>query len=347
MSNIIEPEPLSIEPIEISAKKQKKSREERTPSSISLIFRRTFQDLMSIKRVLPYIFLSVIFPFIFTSVAAGDLSSPLSNFNINYQITTLSSYFVFYAFFWNAGILLWMFCGITASTFISGEENNGTLVFLLTKPITRTALFFGKFLGYFVNMAILQFFSLFLGLTLTASLFQTSMAVFAQTLIFLIPTYLFGLLMITVVGIIFGFLSIVNRKAVINILILMLLIIMIYFIGIIFRFGIPSYYENWRLYLVDIGYNLSIIFTAILKPFGFDPNPFYQTSFGLFFGTYVNQFTDISAFLSASDTDQGLTFILPETGYINPIISIVVLIAITSIFLAIGLIVLNKKDVSG
>lgn len=340
-------EKTSFEPIEIGKKEKRKKETEKISFGIFLILKREFVDLFSIKRVLPYIVLSFIFPFIFSAVAAGNLTTTLSDYNINYQISTVVNYYAFYAFFWNAGILLWVFCGLTASTFISGEETNGTLVFLLTKPIRRTTVFVGKFLGYFLNMAILQLFSLFLGLTITCSSFQVSSVVFLQSLYYLIPTYLFALIMIIVVGILMGFMSIVSKRAVVNILVLMIIVLLVYFLGLMFRVAIPGFYEQWNIYIIDIGYNLSAIYTSFLNLFGFQPTPFFQQNFGLFFGTYVNQFTNISAFLGASDTENGLNFLLPETGYINPIISIIFLAVFVVVILIVGIVILERKDVSG
>ncbi len=326
---------------------EKLTRDSKASFGIFMIFKKTFVEMFGALRVFAYVLLSVIFTFIFTTVVSENLVAPLSDLSISFQVSTIVSYFAFNAFFWNAGILLFLFCGLSASTFISGEENSGTLIFLMTKPIKRSTIFFGKFLGYFVNMAILQLFSLLLALTITCTLSNVSFEVFLQSLLYLVPIYLYALMMIAVVGLIMGFMSIVNKKVVVNVVIMMLAIIVIYFVGILLRLALPGYYETWYLYLVDLGYNLSTIFLLFLKPFGFQPTPFFQQNFGLFFGTYVNQFTDISAFLGANDVENNLTFLLAETNYIHPLISLTVMIVITVVLLIIGISVLERKDVGG
>ncbi|MHA1556928.1 MAG: ABC transporter permease [Candidatus Heimdallarchaeota archaeon] len=351
-------ESVTIEPTIIGEKPKKSKRKEKKETEklprdnkvyfgMFMIFKKTFTEMFGATRVIAYVLLSVIFPFIYSNVVAENLVVPLSDLNINFQIATVVSHFAFHSFFWNAGILLFLFCGLSASTFISGEENNGTLIFLLTKPIRRSTVFFGKFLGYFVNMAILQLFSLFLGLTITCSAFQVSFEVFLQSLLYLVPVYLFALMMIIIVGLIMGFMSIVSKKVVVNVVLIMLAIIVIYFVGILLRLALPGYYETFYLYIIDLGYNLSTIFLLFLKPFGFQPIPTFQQNFGLFFGTYVNQFTNLSAFLGASDVENNLTFLLAETNYIHPLISLTVLIVITVVLLIIGIVVLERKDVGG
>ncbi len=257
-------ESLTIEPTIIGEKPKKEkpekiARDSKVSFGMFMIFKKTFVEMFGAVRVLAYVFLSIIFPFILTTVASGNLEVPLSDLNINFQIATVVSHFAFHSFFWSAGILLFLFCGLSASTFISGEENSGTLIFLMTKPIRRSTIFFGKFLGYFVNMAILQLFSLFLGLTITCSFFQVSLEVFLQSLLYLIPIYLYALMMIAVIGLIMGFMSIVSKKVVVNVVLIMLAIIVIYFVGILLRLALPRYYETWYLYIIDLGYNLSSI----------------------------------------------------------------------------------------
>ena len=345
MEEITQPDISAIVPMEIDSKRKRKKKEGKRSFGLFIIFEKTFRELLSLRRVLSYIGLSIVFPFVFTMIVSGQLTGTLADMNIDFQIATVVNYFAFYSFFWNAGILLILYCGLTASTFISSEESGGTLIFLLTKPIRRTTLYVGKFLGYFVNMAILQFVSLLFGLTITCTLFDVSSAVFIAGLKFLVPIYLYALLMIAVIGLILGFLSIINKRMVISVLVIMFLIIFIYFLGIIFRVAIPTYYESGHLYLIDMGYNLSLIFTTFLGYFGFQPIPFFQQNFGLFFGTYVSMFSDVSEFLGSADPENGLTFLLPETGYINPIVSIIVMVAITALLFILGLIILERKDI--
>ncbi|MHA1504984.1 MAG: ABC transporter permease subunit, partial [Candidatus Heimdallarchaeota archaeon] len=198
------PEPLSIEPVELGSKEDKKIRRGKRNFGLSPLIGKTFKEMLSWKRVVPFFLLSFIFPFIFSIVVAGDMTYILADMSIDFQISTVVSYFAFFSFFWNSGILIWLFGGLTAATFISGEENNGTLVFLLTKPIRRSTVFFGKLLGFFLNLALLEFFSLVLSLTTICTIFQASMTVFLWGLYYMIPIFIYTLLMILIVGIILG-----------------------------------------------------------------------------------------------------------------------------------------------
>ncbi len=345
MEESYKPDISSIVPLEIEDKQKQKKKEGKRNFGLYIIFEKSFLELFSLRRVLSYLLLSIVFPFIFTMIVSGQMTGTLADMNIDYQIATVVNYFAFYSFFWNAGILLILYCGLTAANFISSEESGGTMIFLLTKPIRRTTLYVGKFLGYFLNMAILQFISLLFGLTITCTLLNVSTAVFIEGMKFMVPIYLYALLIIAVIGLILGFLSIINKRMVVSVLVIMFLIIFIYFLGIIFRVAIPTYYEAGYLYLIDLGYNLSLIFTTFLGFFGFIPIPFFQQNFGLFFGTYVSMFSDLSEFLGSADPENGLTFLLPETGYINPIVSIIVMVVITVLLFILGLIILERKDI--
>ena len=50
--------------------------------------------------------------------------------------------------------------------------------------------------------------------------------------------------------------------------------------------------------------------------------------------------------LQGMDSENNLTFLLPETGYINPMVSLVVLVVITVLLFIIGVILLERKDIS-
>ncbi|MCF2144836.1 MAG: ABC transporter permease subunit [Candidatus Heimdallarchaeota archaeon] len=332
-------------PIELDKKKKKKPRKEKRYMGLYAIFQKTLLELFSIKRVLPYLFLSFIFPVIFTTALTNTLGD-IYLMNIDYQISVITNYFAFYAFFWNAGILLWLFSGLTASTFILSEINQGTMIFLLTKPIRRSTIYIGKYLGYLVNMIILQFFSLLIALTTTCTIFRVSLKVFSVGMYYFIPIFLFSILLIASIGFIMGFLSIINRRAVVGVLVNMLLIIIIYFVGIIFRLAVPQYYTLYKLYLIDLGYQLSIIFIFLLGLFGFQPIPTFQQNMGLFFGTYPSMFGQASKYLSNIDPENGITVIAAENNFISPLVSLIFLASITILLLILGLVLLERKDIS-
>ncbi|MHA1744203.1 MAG: ABC transporter permease [Candidatus Heimdallarchaeota archaeon] len=346
MSEISPPiEKIEFIPVELLEKKKKKPKKERRYNGLGIIFQKTFLELFSLKRVIPYILLSVIFPFIFSAILTGTLGN-IGVMNLDYQIDIVVNYFTFYAFFWNAGILLWLFCGLSATTFISSEINQGTMIFLLTKPIRRSTIYIGKYLGYLVNMIIMQFFSLLIALTTTCTIFRVSRKVFATGMYYFIPIFLFSILIIACVGLILGFLSIINKRVVVGVLVNMLLIITIYFLGIILRLAIPQIYTTYHLYLLDLGYNLSLIFLFFLSGFGFQPIPTFQKNMGLFFGTYPTMIGDTSKYLDSLDPENGITIISSVNSYISPIVSLIVLVSITVFLLILGLIILERKDIS-
>ncbi|MHA1505256.1 MAG: hypothetical protein ACTSPT_08710, partial [Candidatus Heimdallarchaeota archaeon] len=174
-----------------------------------------------------------------------------------------------------------------------------------------------------------------------------SMTVFLWGLYYMIPIFIYTLLMILIVGIILGLLSIINKRMVVSVLISTMLIFVIYFMGVVFRLAVSTLYADWKLYIIDIGYNFGNMFMIILEPFGFQATPFFQQNFGMFFGYFEASLANLGDSIIAMDPENGLSFILPETNYISAIYSFFVIIAITvgSLFLSIFLV--ERKDVSG
>jgi len=92
-------ESVTIEPTIIGEKPKKSKRKEKKETEklprdnkvyfgMFMIFKKTFTEMFGATRVIAYVLLSVIFPFIYSNVVAENLVVPLSDLNINFQIAT-------------------------------------------------------------------------------------------------------------------------------------------------------------------------------------------------------------------------------------------------------------------
>ena len=110
MEEIQQPDIGAIVPMEIDSKRKRRKTDSKRNFGLFIIFEKTFMELLSLRRVLSYILLSVVFPFLFTMIVSGQLTGKLADMSIDFQIATVVNYFAFYSFFWNAGILLILYC---------------------------------------------------------------------------------------------------------------------------------------------------------------------------------------------------------------------------------------------
>ena len=107
MEEIQQPDISAIVPMEIDSKRKRRRKESKRNFGLFIIFEKTFLELLSLRRVLSYLGLSIIFPFILTMIVSEQMTGTLADMSIDFQIATVVNYFAFSSFFWNAGIFVW------------------------------------------------------------------------------------------------------------------------------------------------------------------------------------------------------------------------------------------------
>lgn len=89
MEEITQPDISSIVPMEIDSKHQRRKKDGKRSFGLFIIFQKTFLELLSLRRVISYLALSIVFPFVFTMIVSGQLSGTLADMSIDFQIATV------------------------------------------------------------------------------------------------------------------------------------------------------------------------------------------------------------------------------------------------------------------
>ena len=124
----------------------------------AIIIKKTFQDVFSFKKTIIILIVIVIFPLIVvltpTSVDFG-LISP------NHAATIIGFALMFPAFFWTLGLVFTIVIGTSGAPLIAEEVKSGTMLLLVSKPISRIKIFIGKYIAVYLYGMLLSFFSIF------------------------------------------------------------------------------------------------------------------------------------------------------------------------------------------
>lgn len=309
----------------------------KVPKGFFIIMNKTFKDICKLNRSLIFLIISVFIPFL---VAYSGLDN-LKNAPLEMQKLLLRDIMFFITYIWVAGIPLALFAGVTVSSFIAGEVNQGTLLSLVSKPVRRWEIIFGKFFAYILYIMILEFIVLLATMYILVTVSGCHLSVF-NYLIKYIPLLLLYTLFITLIfGAIPLALSVIFKKTSLIILVMTGITIMAYFGFFIVRMAYPDYYETYHLYHIDLGYHMGNIFVLLIDDFGIRPTPTFQFIMSMFSGTYD------TAGMSLSERDQD--FWIPNlqlNDYYSQVQSFLLWVFLPLGLLIVAMIKLYKKDIS-
>lgn len=306
-------------------------------SGFFVIANKTFRDICKINRSIAFIIITTIIPFIVAYAGLGEVK----NFPLEMQILTLRDILFFTTYIWVAGIPLAFFAGITISGFIAGEVNEGTLLSLVSKPVRRWEIIFGKFFAYFIYILILETIAIFSTTYILVTVSGCHLSVFNSLIKYLPLLILYTIFVALIFGAIPLALSVIFKKTSLIILVIAGITIMSYFGFFIVRMAYFDYYEKYHLYHVDLGYHIGNIFVLLLDNFGIRPTPMFQFIMSLFSGTY-----DTSG-MAIKENDQ--EFWIPQfqyNDYYSQIKSFFLWVFFPVALLFIAMIKIYKKDIS-
>jgi ABC-type transport system involved in multi-copper enzyme maturation permease subunit len=216
---------------------------------------------------------------------------------------------------------------------ISSEIYTGTILSLISKPISRIRIIFGKFAAVLVFGVILI--NVSLGLLVLISLIKYP---FTQVAEFYIIHLLYGLLVLIVIGFISLAFSSSFKKPRTASLIPAILVILIFYVLLSFRpfFTMPFgpeneiLYEKFQLYHFDLGYHIINVYSYIVE---ITLNGIPTDMQYLFYMWGIYKYDP-------------MTYELQRTNYYHPIGSLVLLIVVAIVFLILGIIRFQKRDIS-
>ncbi|MFW9988806.1 MAG: ABC transporter permease [Candidatus Odinarchaeota archaeon] len=306
----------------------------------SVVVKKTFQGIFSFKKIIIMTIIILFLPLLFSISGTGVDFDLVSS---HHAATAISISLAFPIFFWSLGLSYTIFIGVSGGPLIADEIKTGTMLILISKPISRIKIFIGKYIGLYLYGMLLSFVSIFfigwLGVLIQSGNFDHFIALTP----FLTALFLYSLFILFLFSSITMALSSVFEKSRNASLGILLIVIFSYVAFLIIRLIASigdNFYEMFQLYHFDLGYHLGNIFIFFIESLeAIPPSLNWQLLFGMMTGVYS---TD-----SPIDPDQNINLGgLEKTNYYLPIFSLLIWLLIAILLLAFGIIRLRKRDIS-
>ncbi len=301
---------------------------------------KTLTDLFSVRRSILFLIVVLILPVIGSGIF--NESMQISSMSLAMQDQTVLGFFIIISFLWIVGIPVVLMAGITCGDFISKEDQDGTLLMLVSKPIRRYEIVIGKFAAFMISSIILEITSILA----SALIFSSSLGIDVYTfnnIISLVPSLLaYSVFVAFIFGAMATALSSMFRSRIKTIMIVVGLTMLIFFGFMIARGWLGNNYEGMGFNYMDVNYHLGNAYLFFLDASGYRMAPLYQGMLGMFTGTY-----DISNPGSLYDIDIGA--MPPEIApknYTTPLQSMLIWSGISVAMMALGLLLFERRDIS-
>ncbi|MFB0544702.1 MAG: ABC transporter permease, partial [Asgard group archaeon] len=257
------------------------------------------------------------------------------------QTGAITTYFVILSFIWIAGIPLALYASSIGAGFIAKEQTEGTILILISKPIRRWEILTGKFLGFFINILIIQTISVYVSAWFLVLITTNNISVFMSMLGIINAVILYSLIVALMFGAIAAALSSMINSTGKIVMIMAALTMATYFGFFLIRALIGDYYEDYQIYHFDIGYHLANFYIMILQALNVEISPQIAMIIGVIGGTY--KMGDV---FTAFDDDQQL-FKTPElAGYYPLYLSAILWILVAVALIFFGITRLQKRDIT-
>lgn len=343
-SKTAEKEGMEKEKQEKKPQKEKKTKEIVSKKSkvpkIFILIKKTFNDLYNpiklvillvVMMILTIILMLPLFP---ESTDWGALSETQT---IN---SLISSKLIFPMFFWTLGLSFIIIIGISGASQIAEEVSSGSMLILVSKPISRFKIFLGKYIAVYIFSNILGIGAILLSTWIVVMVFTMNFFHWMGMMPFIIANIIYCLVMSFIFVSITMALSSIFKKGRTASLLVLFLAIIIYIAFFMIRSVGAQFYEPFFLYHFDLGYHLANIYIWFLELFNAVPDTIgWQSFFLMMFGVYKSEVQ--------ADVDQGIALGgYEKTGYYDPFLSLLVWLAIAGLLLLYGLLSLKKREIS-
>jgi ABC-2 type transport system permease protein len=303
---------------------------------------KTFWDLLSMRRTILFLVAVLFAAFIFSSAVSSEQVMDFEGMTMATQIQMVGMIYIIMAFIWIAGIPLVMLASVTCGDFISKEEQDGTLLLLVSKPVRRYELILGKFLAYMANIFLLE--SLVILLTPLMLYWALPIDPFVlDTLAGLSPSLIaYALFVALTFGALATALSCISSSRFKTIIILVGVTIAVFFGFMVFRGWMVAadVYEPYGIW-VDVNYHLGNSYMLFLDATGYRMTPPLQAVLGSFTGVY--DATDPGK-LYDRDLMAMYTTLQPKE-YATPLESMGLWLGLTSLLLILGVLRFQKREI--
>jgi ABC-2 type transport system permease protein len=316
-----------------------------------IVMEKTIRELMSLRRLAMVVIVGVV-PALFCGAVVWRESFRSGTMSLEMQTHSLVGYFLLISFMWIAGYYIAYVITTSGMDFISKEEQEGTLLLMVSKPISRFQFILGKFLALLVTTLLLELVILFGSIVVFWVLLGLD-ADIIRPLIGLVPwIFLYSVIVVILFSALTIAISALFRGSVIKTVLTMLLIMLIFGLGPILRITWPSNYENYHLYYIDPGYHLGNTYVSLSdQAEGGRMTPQIQAYLGIFTGTYKAGMEEmvLAMFTGSSesfDPDIGaMPPSLEKTNYLNPAVSVLLCLAVSAAALGVARLAIERKEV--
>ena len=299
------------------------------------VFRKTIGDLSDLKMVLAYLitFLSVLF-FLSVAFTNNEIPDGVATLPLGEQEVELLSTYLALSWFWAVGIALLTAGAIFVALTLATEAERGTLDLLLSKPVRRWKVL----LAIFVANVTFLFAVGVAGLLLVAvAIFEMggfSAAAIGVGVFGVLPgLLLYTLFVCALVSAIGIAASVVTRKR-LQTAALTALAPALFFAMFVARVFPGEIYEDYSLYLIDIGYHLGNVCTLIFETTELSFPVEAQATLGFWAGVY-----DVPGDPGSAEGS------LELVGYVDPGVSLALCLCLTVGLLALSLVRFRRMDV--
>jgi ABC-type transport system involved in multi-copper enzyme maturation permease subunit len=315
------------------------------------VYMRTLRSLLGLRRTVIMYALGL-WPSWFFPLVIWQRLFESGTMSLDMQTSFIAGYFVLMSFLWIAGFFLaYLLVGSSGLGMIANEQERGTLLLLISKPISRTHLLLGKFAAL-VSAALIYEMSMLLMsvalLTLLLDLDPQTVSVLTGIALW---TFLFGILISSLFAAVSMLFSTVVRSGAARGAVFTGALLFVFFFGPIMRLAFPSEYSDYWLYYIDAGHNLGNAYVALLDDGRSAPlTPQGQAWVGIATGAYTGgPGLLLSSFLggpSNFDPDiSGMPVSLDRTTYVHPLLSLTLIVAATAAALYAARNSLNRREI--
>ncbi len=299
---------------------------------------KTWHDCLKPKRVIPGLVMMLVLPLaVFFwgagSVNFGAISIYSAAMLINFNLVTM-------LYWWMLGMIFTILVTGATSGVIADEIDKGTMLILVSKPVSRMQIFLGKFLGVYAFGACMSCAGIFLGGWIAVLFSSGNITHFLEMLPFLFFMFAYSLFVELIFVSISMALSSILRTGRKAMMISLIIVFMTFLIFFIVRMVASSIYVEYSLYWLDIGYHLSNFLAFAMQVWSIIPSStLWQSTFNMFTGAFLSS--------SSLDTTQNIDLGgLPLAEYVSPIVSLLIWIAIAVLLTGLGLLKLKRKEIT-
>ena len=302
-----------------------------------IVIKKTFFDIYSLKKLIITIifllFVPTIFIFLPTGVDFGLIST-------HHAATIISIAILFPVFFFTLGIFFALMIGFSGSSLIAEEVKSGTMLILVSKPISRIKIFLGKYIAVIFYGMLISFISIFTLGWIGVLMKSANIDHFISLLPFLTALYLYSLFILFLFTSITMALSSIFKKPRTVSITVFILVIFSFIAFFLIRIFIGQFYGIYQIYHFDLGYHLGNVFVLFIETLNaIPPSAAWQMLFG--------QLTGVYSLTSTIDPDQGINLGgLEKTNYYLPIFSLLIWVLIAALLLFFGIWSLKKREIS-